>query len=56
LPYGQIKHAIVVHFDNVHLERENPNVPSDIEQTLIGAEAAATVSPSLHERRRPIPK
>jgi hypothetical protein len=33
-PNGQIKHVIIVQFDNVHLERDNPapNVPSDIEQ------------------------
>ncbi|HYB28296.1 MAG TPA: hypothetical protein VEF89_16900 [Solirubrobacteraceae bacterium] len=31
-PNGQIKHVIIIQFDNVHLERDNPNVPSDIEQ------------------------
>ncbi len=31
-PNGQIKHVIILQFDNVHLERDNPNVPSDIEQ------------------------
>ena len=31
-PGGSIKHVIVVQFDNVHLVRDNPNVPSDIEQ------------------------
>jgi hypothetical protein len=25
-------HVTVIQFDNVHLERDNPNVPSDIEQ------------------------
>jgi hypothetical protein len=29
---GHIKHVIILQFDNVHLERDNPNVPSDIEQ------------------------
>ena len=29
---GQIKHVIILQFDNVHLTRDNPNVPSDIEQ------------------------
>jgi len=31
-PGGSIKHVIIIQFDNVHLERDNPNVPSDIEQ------------------------
>ena len=31
-PGGSIKHVIVVQFDNVHLARDNANVPSDIEQ------------------------
>jgi hypothetical protein len=29
---GQIKHVINIVFDNVHLRRDNPNVPSDLEQ------------------------
>jgi hypothetical protein len=29
---GGIKHVIEVQFDNVHLSRDNPNVPSDLEQ------------------------
>ena len=28
---GTIKHVIYIQFDNVHLERDNPNVPSDLE-------------------------
>ena len=31
-PGGSIKHVIIIQFDNVHPERDNPNVPSDIEQ------------------------
>ncbi|MGO9955279.1 MAG: hypothetical protein ACLP50_04775 [Solirubrobacteraceae bacterium] len=31
-PGGSIQHVIIVQFDNVHLQRDNPNVPSDIEQ------------------------
>src|SRR6516165_7341592 len=27
-----IKHVILIQFDNVHLRRDNPNVPSDLEQ------------------------
>ena len=27
-----IKHIIEIQFDNVHLTRDNPNVPSDLEQ------------------------
>ncbi|MBV9684591.1 MAG: alkaline phosphatase family protein [Solirubrobacterales bacterium] len=29
---GSIKHVIYLQFDNVHLRRDNPNVPSDLEQ------------------------
>ena len=29
---GRIKHVIQIIFDNVHLHRDNPNVPSDMEQ------------------------
>jgi hypothetical protein len=29
---GAIKHVIIMQFDNVHLQRDNPSVPSDIEQ------------------------
>src|SRR3989475_370397 len=29
---GTIKHVIQLQFDNVHFRRDNPNVPSDIEQ------------------------
>jgi hypothetical protein len=28
---GSIKHVILIIFDNVHLNRDNPNVPSDME-------------------------
>ena len=31
-PGGQIKHVVHITFDNVHLRRDNPNVPSDLEQ------------------------
>ncbi len=31
-PGGRIKHVIYLQFDNVHLTRDNPNVPSDLEQ------------------------
>jgi acid phosphatase len=29
---GNIKHVIYIQFDNVHFLRDNPNVPSDVEQ------------------------
>jgi hypothetical protein len=29
---GGIKHIVQIQFDNVHLRRDNPNVPSDLEQ------------------------
>jgi arylsulfatase A-like enzyme len=29
---GQIKHVIYVQFDNTHFTRDNPNVPSDLQQ------------------------
>lgn len=31
-PGGQVKHVVYITFDNVHLRRDNPNVPSDLEQ------------------------
>ena len=31
-PSGQISHVVYIQFDNLHLERDNPNVPSDLEQ------------------------
>jgi hypothetical protein len=31
-PSGSIKHVIYMQFDNVHYTRDNPNVPSDLEQ------------------------
>ncbi len=31
-PKGGIKHVIYIQFDNTHFERDNPNVPSDLEQ------------------------
>ena len=30
--HGNIQHVIVVQFDNTHFTRDNPNVPSDLEQ------------------------
>src|SRR5579859_6272798 len=29
---GQIHHVIYIQFDNTHFTRDNPNVPSDLEQ------------------------
>src|SRR5258708_21309290 len=31
-PGGQVKRVINIVFDNVHLRRDNPSVPSDMEQ------------------------
>jgi hypothetical protein len=31
-PSGTIHHVIYIQFDNVHLRRDNPNVPSDLQQ------------------------
>ena len=31
-PKGNVKHVIYVQFDNTHFRRDNPNVPSDLEQ------------------------
>src|SRR2546423_12605944 len=31
-PHGNIQHVIYVQFDNTHFMRDNPNVPSDLEQ------------------------
>ena len=30
--HGEIEHVIFIIFDNVHFLRDNPNVPSDLEQ------------------------
>ena len=30
--HGDIRHVIYIQFDNVHFTRDNPNVPSDLEQ------------------------
>ena len=31
-PSGKIKHVVYIEFDNVHFTRDNPKVPSDLEQ------------------------
>jgi len=31
-PGGRVQHVIYIQFDNLHLTRDNPNVPSDLEQ------------------------
>ena len=31
-PRGNVSHVIYVQFDNVHFKRDNPNIPSDLEQ------------------------
>src|SRR4030088_2209733 len=31
-PNGKVKHVINIMFDNTHFTRDNPNVPSDLEQ------------------------
>src|SRR5689334_15723271 len=31
-PAGTVQHVIYLQFDNVHFTRDNPNVPSDLEQ------------------------
>lgn len=31
-PAGKVEHVVYVEFDNVHFTRDNPNVPSDLEQ------------------------
>ncbi|HEX4615313.1 MAG TPA: hypothetical protein VH230_05295, partial [Stellaceae bacterium] len=32
LDTGSVKHVVYIQFDNVHFRRDNPNVPSDLEQ------------------------
>ena len=39
---GRIKHVVYLQFDNVHLRRDNPNVPSDLEQPLSVRSAGAS--------------
>ncbi len=55
-PHGNIKHLIYIQFDNTHFRRDNPNVPSDLEQmphllnfiegngTLLGNDHTALIS------------
>ena len=55
-PKGNVKHVIYIQFDNTHLRRDNPNVPSDLEQmphllnfiegngTLLGNDHTALIS------------
>jgi hypothetical protein len=31
-PSGKLQHIVYMEFDNVHYTRDNPNVPSDLEQ------------------------
>src|SRR5579885_3913915 len=31
-PQGNIQHVISIQFDNTHFTRDNPNIPSDLEQ------------------------
>lgn len=31
-PSGKLQHVVYIEFDNVHYTRDNPNVPSDVEQ------------------------
>jgi hypothetical protein len=50
-PTGAIKHVIYMQFDNTHFLRDNPNVPSDIEQMpalLNFMEGNGTVLPNDH--------
>ena len=46
-PGGQIKHVVHISFDNVHLRRDNPNIPSDLEQmpNRTTARLAAIITP-----------
>ena len=55
-PKGNIQHVIYIQFDNTHFRRDNPNVPSDLEQmphllnfivsngTLLGNDHTALIS------------
>ena len=48
-----IQHIVYIQFDNVHLRRDNPNVPSDLEQIpnlLNFLEATARSSPTTTRR------
>ncbi|MBV9892965.1 MAG: hypothetical protein JO020_02220 [Chloroflexi bacterium] len=56
-----IKHVVHIQFDNVHFSRDNPNVPSDLEQmpnllnfienngTLLGNEHTPLISHTAHD-------
>ncbi len=41
-PGGKVKRVVNIVFDNVHLRRDNPNVPSDMEQMPTVSSAAIT--------------
>ena len=48
---GQIQHVIYIQFDNTHFTRDNPNVPSDLEQMpnlLNFIEGNGVLSPNHH--------
>jgi hypothetical protein len=45
-PEHPIKHIIFLQFDNVHLRRDNPNVPSDLEAAVFDGK---TVDPGEAE-------
>jgi hypothetical protein len=50
-PTGAVKHVIYMQFDNTHFLRDNPNVPSDIEQMPAlrnFMEGSGTVLPNDH--------
>lgn len=50
-PGGQIKHVVNIVFDNVHLRRDNPDIPSDLEQmpTLLNfIQGNGTISGNHH--------
>lgn len=48
---GKIQHLIYIQFDNTHLRRDNPNVPSDLEQMphlLNFLQSQGTLNPNHH--------
>ena len=54
-----VKHIVYIQFDNVPLRRDNPNVPSDLEQMpnlLHFLEQQARFSPTITRRLSPTPR
>ena len=58
-PSGKLKHVVYIEFDNQHFTRDNPNVPSDLEQKpnlLNFIEQNGTLKPAITRSSSHIPQ